>query len=227
MTKAQPLTAGAASLRVPSARATIRTERHHVIMDQPPGEVTLLLQAWSRGDRSVESRLFELVMPDLHRMAEWLMRKERPDHSMQPTAVLDEAYCRLVKARERDWENRQHFFRVAGRIMRHFLIDYARRRPKGKRIPIDRIEQWLRANDDKLEQATVIDALLGKLESSHPDWCTIVELKFFVGFSDEETAEALGIPVRTMQRKFGDARRWLFENLETRSCPASKNTTNS
>jgi RNA polymerase sigma factor (TIGR02999 family) len=196
-------------------------------MEPPPGEVTRLLKAWASGDRGVEARLFELVVPDLHRMAEYLMRKERPDHSIQPTALLDEAYCRLLKARERDWENRQHFFRFAGRIMRHFLIDYARLRPKGERVPLDRIEQWLGASDDVFEQGAVIGDLLSRLESSHPDWCTIVELKFFAGFSDQETAEALRMPLRTMQRKFGDARRWLFENLETRPCPASKNTTNS
>jgi RNA polymerase sigma factor (TIGR02999 family) len=196
-------------------------------MELPPGEITQLLKIWASGDRSVETRLFELVVPDLHKMAECLMRKERSDHTIEPTALLDEAYCRLVKAREREWEDRQHFFRCAGRIMRHFLIDYARRRPKGECIPIDRIEQWLCAGDDLLEQAAVIDDLLSRLESLHPDWCTIVELKFFVGFSDQQTAEVLRMPVRTMQRKFGDARRWLYENLETRPCSTSRNMTKS
>jgi RNA polymerase sigma-70 factor, ECF subfamily len=194
---------------------------------ESPGEVTKLLKVWASGDRRIESRLFELVIPDLHRMAECLMRKERLDHTIEPTALLDEAYCRLVKARKRDWENRQHFFRCAGRIMRHFLIDYARLRPKGECIPIDRIEQWLCASDDLLEQAAVVDGLLSRLERLHPDWCTIVELKFFVGFSDQQTAEALRMPVRSMQRRFGDARRWLYENLETHQSPANRNMTNS
>lgn len=196
-------------------------------MEPVPGEVTLLLRAWAGGDRGVEPRLFELVVPDLHRMAEHMIRKERPNHTIQPTALLGEAYCRLVKARERDWENRQHFLRFAARIMRHFLIDYGRVRAKGDFIPLDRIEQWLCVNNDKLEQAAVIDDLLSRLESAHPDWCTIVELKFFLGFSDQETARAMGMPLRTMQRKFGDARLWLFENLETRPSPATKNATNS
>ena len=195
-------------------------------MEPLQGDVTLLLKAWACGDRGVEARLFELVVPDLHRMAECLMRNERPDHSIQPRSLVGEAYCRLVKARERDWENRQHFFRFAGRVMRHFLIDYARRRPKGEFVPLDRIEQWLCASDAMLEQGAVIGDLLSRLESSHPDWCAIVELKFFAGFSDQETAEALRMPLRTMQRKFGDARRWLFENLETRPCRAIKNMTN-
>ena len=111
--------------------------------------------------------------------------------------------------------------------MRHFLIDYARRRSKGECVSICRIEQWLCASDDLLERAALIDELLSRLESLHPDWCTIVELKFFVGFSDQQTAEALRMPVRTMQRKFGDARRWLYKNLETRPCPASRNMTKS
>lgn len=227
MARAQQHEAGVSSSSAPQDRARILKERREGANKEAPArDVTVLLQAWASGDRSVEARLFDLVVPDLHRMAQCLMRKERPDHSMQATALLDEAYCRLVKARKRDWQNRQHFFRVAGRIMRHFLIDYARHRPKGECVPIERIEHWLCAGDGLLEQATMVDTLLSKLESSHPDWCTIVELKFFAGFSDVETAEALCLPVRTMQRKFGDARRWLFENLENRVCAATKNKTN-
>jgi RNA polymerase sigma-70 factor, ECF subfamily len=172
--------AAGASLSPVSPAGTVTSgETRNGAPMEPPGEVTKLLKAWASGDRTIESRLFELVIPDLHRMAECLMRKERLDHTIEPTALLDEAYCRLVKARERDWENRQHFFRCAGRIMRHFLIDYGRRRPKGKCIPIDRIERWLCASGDQLEQAAVIDDLLSRLERLHPDWCTIVELKFF------------------------------------------------
>jgi RNA polymerase sigma-70 factor, ECF subfamily len=226
MARSRPHAAGASLSPVLPDRAINHIERRHgTNMQPPPGEVTLLLRAWACGDRDAEARLFELVVPDLNRMAEYLMRKERPDHTIQPRALVDEAYCRLVKARERDWENRQHFFRFAGRIMRHFLIDYARR-PKLECVPLERIEQWLCASDDMLEQGAVIGDLLNQLESSHADWCTIVELKFFVGFSDQETAEALKMPLRTMQRKFGDVRRWLFEKLETRPCPASKNMTN-
>jgi len=197
-----------------AAHAILSQKRHRAKMEPIPGEVTVLLKSWACGDRGVEARLFELVSPDLHRLAEYLMRKERPDHTMQPTALLGEAYCRLVNARERDWESRQHFFRLAARIMRHFLIDYGRLRAKGEFIPLSRIEHWFKAGDHMLEEAAMIDDLLGQLESTRPDWCAIVELKFFAGFSDQETADALRMPVRTMQRKFGDARRWLFEKLE-------------
>lgn len=184
-------------------------------MGLPAGEITSLLHAWSEGDRSVEARLFELVMPDLHQIAEHLMRRERPGHSLDPTALVNEAYCRLVGARERDWQNRRHFFAMAARAMRRLLIDHARGRPQAQTVSIAGMEGWLRASGGKIEEAAAIDGLLIQLQPEHPDWCTIVDLKFFMGFTDEETADALGMPVRTVQRKFGDARRWLFERLES------------
>jgi len=184
----------------------------------PPAEITALLHAWSAGDRNVESRLFELVLPDLHKLAHFLLRSERPDHSLQATALINEAYMRLVGARERDWENRWHFLAVAARAMRHLLIDHARGRGKGVKTPLDGVEDMLRGRDAQLELGIAINGLLDQLEKIEPEWCTIVEMKFFAGFTDEETAEALGIPLRSMQRKFGDARRWLFERLEPQHC---------
>jgi RNA polymerase sigma factor (TIGR02999 family) len=194
-------------------------------MESPPGEVTALLHAWAGGDRGVEPRLFELVAPDLHKLAGRLLRRERADHTLQPTALLNEVYCRLVQARERDWQNRTHFFAVAARAMRHLLIDYARARPAGIRVPIDGLRELLRGREDKIELAVAIHGLLSEIEASHPDWCTIVELKFFVGLTDQETAEALGMPLRTVQRKFSDARRWLYEKLQSGSCQTKTNTT--
>jgi|GraSoiStandDraft_41_1057321.scaffolds.fasta_scaffold442449_2 RNA polymerase sigma factor (TIGR02999 family) len=193
---------------------------------EPAGEVTALLHAWGAGDRSVESRLFELVLPDLHKLADRMMRRERPDHSLQPTALLNEVYCRLVMARERDWQNRRHFFAVAARAMRRILIDYARSRPKAVRVPAEGLEAWLQGRDEKIELAVTINGLLDEIEASHPDWCSIIELKFFMGFTDQETAEVLGVPLRTAQRRFGDARRWLYQSLESRSCQAKTITTN-
>ena len=181
---------------------------------ETPGEVTTLLRAWSAGDRSVESRLFALVLPDLRIIARHLMGGERPDHSLQPTALMNEVYFRLVNARERDWENRRHFFAVAARAMRHLLIDHARARPKGAKVPIEGLEDLLRGRDPQLELGVSITHLLDELAQTHPEWCTIVELKFFAGFSDQETADAMHMPVRSMQRRFGDAREWLFERLQ-------------
>lgn len=194
---------------------------------EPEGDVTVLLHAWGNGDRTVEERLFELVLPDLRKLAGGLMRRERPDHSLQPTELLNEVYCRLVVARRRDWENRRHFFAFAGRAMRHMLIDHARARPRGPRLPLEDVALKLADRDPKLEQAIAIDVLLREIETTNPDWCSIVELKFFLGLTDQEAADALGVPLRTLQRKFGDARRWLYERLEAGSCPPNRMTTSS
>lgn len=168
----------------------------------------------------MEPRLFEAVLPDLHRLAQYLMRKERPDHSFQATVLLNEAYLKLAGGRLVDWENRKHFFAVAARSMRHLLIDHARAKARGVgakdlKVPIEGLEHLLAGKDAQLETGLAIDMLLNEMEKDHPEWCAIVDLKFYVGFTDEETAEALGLPLRTMQRQFGAARRWLFERLET------------
>src|SRR5262245_52824945 len=109
------------------------TERR---MSSPEGEITELLCNWRAGDRSVESDLFRLVGPDLRVLARTLMRRERRDHTLEPTALLNEAYMRLLAARERDWESRRHFFAVAARIMRRLLIDHARARTNQEIVPI-------------------------------------------------------------------------------------------
>jgi len=110
--------------------------------------------------------------------------------------------------------------------MRRILIDYARSRPKAVRVPAEGLEAWLQGRDEKIELAVTINGLLDEIEASHPDWCSIIELKFFMGFTDQETAEVLGVPLRTAQRRFGDARRWLYQSLESRSCQAKTITTN-
>jgi RNA polymerase sigma factor (TIGR02999 family) len=181
---------------------------------EPTSEVTALLHAWGSGDVSVEDRLFALLVPDLRRIAKNLMRRERRDHSLQTTALLNEAYVRLVHDREREWQNRQHFLAFAARAMRNLLIDHARGRHDSRRLPIDEFESLLPKRPEQLELALSVDRLLCELEATHADWCSIVEMKFFAGFTDAEAAEALGVPVRTLQRKFGDARRWLFERME-------------
>lgn len=196
-------------------------------MERSTGEITGLLHAWAAGDRSVEERLFALVLPDLHRLAQCLMRGERPDHSLQPTALLDEVYCRLVAARERNWENRKHFFAVAARAMRRLLIDHARSRPKVHKIPLEDVEAASSSPQEKLALALSIDGLLDEMRATQPDSCSIVELRFFMGFTDREAADALGLPLRTIQRRFSDARRWLYERLESKPCPAHTKTTNS
>ena len=183
-------------------------------MEPSSGEVTKLLRAWSGGDRSVEARLFELVLPDLRDMARRLMRNERRDHSLQPTALLNEAYIRLVKARHNEWQDRGHFYAVAARAMRRLLVDHARGRAGGVNVPFEGMEDLLKGREPQVELALAIDGLLDQLAAIQPGWCSIVELKFFLGFTDEEAAESLGLSLRTLQRQFGDARRWLYERLQ-------------
>ncbi|HLK49101.1 MAG TPA: ECF-type sigma factor [Bryobacteraceae bacterium] len=194
---------------------------------EPAGEITRLLHAWSAGDRSVEDRLFRLVLPDLRNLARALMRRERRDHTLQASALLNEAYVRLLAGRQRDWEGRRHFYAVAARIMRRLLIDHARARTKSAMIPIQGSRDFLPGASGKdLETAVAVDSLLDELQLRHPDWCSIVELKYFMGLTDEETAEVSGLPLRTMQRQFSDARRWLFERLNPTTCETQSNATN-
>ena len=191
-------------------------------------EVTLLLRAWSAGDRTVEERLFELVLPELRVIARQLVSKERREHTLSPSALLNETYLRLLVARERDWAGRRHFFAIAARIMRRLLIDYARAHVQTIKVRVDVGAAQDDRADRRLEEAITIDVLLDELNQIHPQWCSVVELKYFLSLTDEEIADALDIPLRTVQRRFGDARRWLFQKLNpTTPCPTKTNATNS
>jgi RNA polymerase sigma factor (TIGR02999 family) len=131
---------------------------------------------------------------------------------------MNEAYVRLVRGRNREWENRRHFYAVAARAMRHLLIDHARSRPSGKQA-LDGLENLLHGRDSQLELGATVGELLTSMETTHPEWLAIIEMRFFAGFTAEETAEALSLPLRTMERRYGDARRWLFEKLTAKSSP--------
>ncbi len=184
----------------------------------PPeaGDITRLLREWRSGSRDAENQLFDLVMPNLRRLAHYLMRGERKDISLQPTELVNQIYLRLVNAKNQDWQNRQHFFAIAARAMRRYLIDHARGRPKADFIALEGIEDLLPAGSPKAELALTVDQLLDELAKVEPEWCQVVEVKYFLGLTDEEAAEALGMKLRTMQRMWRDARRWLFERVEAR-----------
>jgi RNA polymerase sigma factor (TIGR02999 family) len=178
------------------------------------GDVTQLLKKWRTGDREAESQLFQVVLPDLRRLARYYTSREKPDHILQPTAVVNEAYLRLVRARDQDWQSRQHFFAIAARAMRRYLIDHARARPKVAFVVFDDPSEMVPMADSRLDVAVAVDTLLEDLDKVRPDLCSIVELKFFLGLTDEEAAETLGMALRSFQRRYGDARRWLFERLQ-------------
>ena len=179
------------------------------------GEITQLLHDWRDGSREAENELFALVLPNLRRLAHYLMKGERKGHSLQPTELVDQVYFRLVEAKDRDWENRRHFFAIAGRAMRRHLIDHARGRPDAEFIALEGIQNLLAADSAKVDLAITVDRLLEQLAATKPEWCTLVEVKYFLGLTDVEAAEALGMKLRTMQRMWLDARKWLFEQTES------------
>jgi len=185
-------------------------------------EITNLLHRWSSGDRDAEERLFELVQPELHRLAHYYIRGERPGHTLQASDLLNETYFKLTGAKTVDWQDRRHFFALAARAMRRFLIDYARGKGDQVKLPIDDIASLIRSDAPSLELAMVIDQLLDELSKNNQDQCAMVELKYYMGFTDEEAAEALHLPLRTAQRRWLEARKWLFEQLEAQGWKTNK-----
>jgi RNA polymerase sigma factor (TIGR02999 family) len=183
-------------------------------MELPMGDITELLHQWRAGNREAENQLFTLVLPNLRRLAHYLMQRERKDHSMQATELVDQIYFRMVAAKERDWQNRKHFYAIAARAMRRYLIDHARGRPSAEFVALEGLEDILPATSGKVDLAIAVDRLLDELAETKPEWSMLVEMKFFLGLTDEEAAEALGVKLRTMQRTWSDARRWLYTRME-------------
>ena len=178
------------------------------------GDITQLLNEWRDGSKQAEDELFTLVLPNLRRLAHYLMKGERKGHSLQPTELVDQIYLRLIRAKDRDWQSRAHFFAIAGRAMRRYLIDHARGRPNVEFVALEGIKDFLPANSAKLDLAITVDRLLDRLAETKPEWCRLVEVKYFLGLTDEEAADALGIKLRTMQRMWLDARQWLYAQTE-------------
>jgi RNA polymerase sigma factor (TIGR02999 family) len=179
-------------------------------------EVTELLLEWSKGNRAAESRLFDFVYHELHRLAARYMLGERSDNSLQPTALVHEVYLRLIDQNRVNWENRSHFFAIAAQLMRRVLIDHARarnaeKRPKpGLKVPLSDLPIGIEIQTTEL---LALDEALGRLEALDPRQARIVEMRFIAGLSEEEIAQALGVSVRTVKRDWKVARAWLFGAL--------------
>jgi len=178
------------------------------------GDITQLLNEWRRGNIGAEDELFARVNADLRRLAHHLLKGERKGGHLQATELVDQIYIRLVAAKDRDWRNRQHFFAIAARAMRRYLIDQARARPDAKFIGLEELEAFLPARSVKLDLAITVDRLLDQLAETQPEWCNLVELKYFLGLTDEETADVMGLKLRSMQRMWHDVRQWLFQQTE-------------
>ena len=175
------------------------------------GDITQLLGKWREGSHEAENELFTLVTPNLRRLARYMMKGEPKGHTLQATELVDEIYFRLVNAKNRDWRNRAHFFAIAGRAMRRYLIDYARGRPGAQIVALDGVRNLIPADSAKIDLAITVGRLLDELARTRPEWCSLVELKYFLGLTDEEAADVLGLKLRSMQRMWRDARQWLFE----------------
>ncbi|MGB6944723.1 MAG: ECF-type sigma factor [Bryobacteraceae bacterium] len=190
-------------------------------MDTPMGDITLLLHEWRAGSREAENQLFTLVLPNLRKLAHYLMQRERKGHTLQATELVDQVYFRMVAAKERDWQNRKHFYAIAARAMRRYLIDHARGRPSAEFVALEGFENLLPADSEKVDLAISVDRLLDELSETKPEWSMLVEMKFFLGLTDDEAAEAMGVKLRTMQRTWSDARRWLYTRMEPGDAPSA------
>jgi RNA polymerase sigma-70 factor (ECF subfamily) len=180
------------------------------------GEITRILDEVRAGNREAQSRLMEAVYPELRRLAAHFLRQERPDHTLQPTALVNEAYLRLLGNSGADWHDRLHFFAAAAQSMRRILVDYARTRKAAKRgggVPTIELTDTLALSDDRLDQVLAIDEALTRLAEFDPRQCRLVELRFFGGLTEEETATVLEIAPRTVSREWNSARAWLLAEL--------------
>jgi RNA polymerase sigma factor (TIGR02999 family) len=206
--------------------------------EAPDGRVTQLLIDWSGGDQRALGELMPLVYSELRRLAERQLRAERPSHTLQRTALVHEAYLRLINQRNANWQNRAQFIGLAAQLMRRILIDHARARRRAKRgggiTPVSleqtgvilgsseqedaRVEALEFAQDPTVD-LTAIDSALSRLEALDPKQGRIVELRFFGGLSIEETAEILGVSPATVKREWALARAWLRRELMSEASP--------
>ena len=185
-------------------------------MTTPPGpQLTQLLRAWSGGDQSALDRLTPIVYDELRRLARRYMKHERPGHSLQATALVNEAYMRLVDYQRMEWQNRAHFFAVSAQLMRRILVEHARRHNLKRGGGVHHVsldEAAVVCGDGDSDLAALDDAMnaLGRID---PRKVQVVEMRFFGGLSIDDTAAVLGISSATVKREWGFARAWLQREL--------------
>jgi RNA polymerase sigma factor (TIGR02999 family) len=186
-------------------------------MENSRGEITVLLDRWRGGDAAAFDVLVPVVFDDLRKMARNMMRRERADHTLQATALLNETYMRLMRQQKVTWEDRSHFFAFAARLMRNILTDHARARLAERRGGQDHIQielsedlAWIGSGD---EQIIDLHRALEKLEVLDARKARVVELRYFLSFTTQETAEALHLSLATVERDLQFARSWLYREL--------------
>lgn len=180
-----------------------------------PQEVTKLLAAWSDGDEAALEQLVPIIHAELRRLAKYYLRRERPGHTLQTSALVNEAYLRLINWKTARFESRAHFFGVSAQLMRRILVDFARRRPRvqGESVRHVSLEEALRVSAEPDADLVALDEALGELSKLDPRKARIVELRFFGGLSVDETAEFLGISPATALREWNKAKAWLYREL--------------
>ena len=185
-------------------------------------DITRILQSLERGDARAADELLPLVYEELRKLAAHKMSLQPPGQTLQATALVHEAYLRLVGNEEKRWESRRHFFSAAAEAMRHILIDRARRRLRAKhgekvvRVPLDDVEIIAPAREEIVLQ---LDEALETLAQISPEQAEIVKLRFFAGFTEPEIAEILNLSERSVQRQWSYAKAWLFERIEAKKSP--------
>jgi RNA polymerase sigma factor (TIGR02999 family) len=181
----------------------------------PAPDVTALLVAWTNGEEAARGRLMEVVYQELRRVAQRQLRRERLDHSFSPTALVHEAYLKLIDQRRAQWQNRAQFFAIAANLMRRILVDHARarravKRDGGARVPLEDVELGVDAPDVDL---LALDAALDRLGAVDARQSRLVELRFFAGLTVDETASVLEVSAVTVKRDWALARAWLYREL--------------
>jgi len=192
------------------------TQPHDNRAKTPPiGEVSLLLQAWSDGDRGALDRLTPIVNDELRRLARRYMKRERPGHSLQATALVNEAYLRLVDYKGMQWQNRAHFFAVSAQLMRRILVEHARRHnlKRGGGVPHVSLDEATVVGGGRPEDLVALDDAMDALALIDPRKVQVVEMRFFGGLSVEETAEVLKVSSVTVMRDWSTAKAWLYREL--------------
>jgi RNA polymerase sigma factor (TIGR02999 family) len=187
-------------------------------MDPSPEDVTQLLVAWSNGDQGARDELMPVVYHELHRLAHQYMKRELPGHTLQTSALVNEAFLKLIDQRNVNWKNRAHFFGIAAKTMRRILVDYARSRRTAKRgggryeLSLD--ESIVSA--ERTDELVTLDEALQELAKIDPRKSQVVELKFFAGLSIEEAAEVLAVSPGTVMRDWTLAKAWLRREISTK-----------
>ena len=181
-----------------------------------PREVTQLLAEWSSGDESALGELLPLVEKELHRLAHHYMRRERPGHTLQTTAIINEAYLRLAQGKQKHFQNRAHFFAVAANLMRQIMVDHARARQSAKRgggLHKVSLDEAALVSDECAADLIALDEALHELTRAAPRQGRVVELRYFGGLSVEETSEVLKVHPNTISNDWREAKAWLYSAL--------------